>query len=568
MSPFKKVLVVDDDSMDLRLAVRSLRDSAIDIISCNNSVAANEHMKNEDFDCVLLDYNFPTGTAFDLFADTFSKTCLERPPIVLLTGVDDPKVAARSIQLGAQEYLCKVDLSTTSVRLAMTSACEKAMSDRMLARKEQELTKLSLFDSLTGLANRRLFFDRFEQVVKTDGRTKETFAIMVLDLDQFKMVNDSFGHDMGDSLLRDVGARMKNLVRDSDTVARLGGDEFAVLLPTAKDQEGAIHVAEKIRSELTRPFIFENQSICIGSSIGIAVYPEHGRSTGTLFRLADQAMFEAKRNGDGVVVSDGRIKKRTDGTENITDSLHGSMHDKGLFVAYQPQIRMTDGQVCGAEALVRWNHPTAGLLFPDKFIPAAERSGLIEALTSFVLGEIVKMLSQWSEVRKDFVVAINVAAPVLDSPGAIDRLHEVLNESGVSAENICLEVTETGIMRSPQVARGQLQRAKDLGFRVSIDDFGTGYSSLKYLRDFPIDEIKIDREFVNGIIENERDELVVKSVLALGDAFDVDVVAEGIETSHSLSCLADWGCDLGQGYFISKPVEPEQISDLLLRAAA
>ncbi len=552
-----RILLVDDDEVDRRVIRRTLRRCglAAEIEETASPERGVERARSGDCDCVLLDYRFPTGDAFELFGELFSQSCAHRPGIVLLTGMGDERVAAEAIQRGAQEYLSKAELAPTSIRRAIESAREKVMMQGALERRSEELTRMGLYDHLTGLPNRRLYFDRLCQAVREGTRSGSRFTVLMMDLDLFKAVNDSLGHEAGDDLLRQVSERLRRMVRDCDTVARIGGDEFAAVLSTAETIEGATVVAEKIGATMAEPFLIREQVAHVGISCGIARFPDHGETAEELVRRADMAMYEAKAGGRGVAVyGAGRMDA---GYESalIAQGLRTALENDEMFVVYQPQVRLGDRKVVGVEALVRWHHPQLGLLSPSRFIPAAERSTLIETLTLRVLKSALIQQNLWSRRGQDLSISVNLSARLLDREEVVDEVRQLVRSAGIAPARLCLEVTETGIMSNPERAECIMRALSSFGVRISIDDFGTGYSSLKYLRNFPIDEIKIDRLFVAGLAREPRDRLIVQSILALGHAFGVRVVAEGIEDREVWRQLMELGCSHGQGFAIGVPMD-------------
>lgn len=551
-----RILLVADDESDIRSVERHLRSSgfATSIDSTRDPLEAQSKLDSIKYDCIFLDCHLPGGDAFELFGDVLAAPCSQRPSVVILTDMHDDGIAAESVQRGAQAYLSKTELNPTTLRRVVESACDKADMQRILERRNEQLLRLSFYDSLTGLPNRQLFFDRLGQAQREAERAGKSFAILLMNLNLFKQINDTFGHDAGDELLRQVAQRLQSVIRDADTVARLCSDEFAALLSTAQTLEGAVIVAEKIHAALSERFEIDGNVAHIDVSIGIALYREHTDKVDALIRFADIAMHEAKSNRSGVWVygvqnSDGGYKAAM-----IARGLKSALQEHQLFLMYQPQIRLQDNRLVGAEALVRWQHPQLGLVPPGKFIPAAERSEIIEALTLDVLAMALEQSRNWHEQGLDLRISANLSARLLDREEFADRVKTLFGRIDVPPHKLCLEVTETGIMQSPDRAERTLTALSSLGIQLSIDDFGTGYSSLKYLRNFPINEIKIDRLFVSGVGTEARDDLIVESILALGKAFQVGVVAEGIEDDATWDHLRHLGCDFGQGYAIAAPM--------------
>ena len=550
------ILLVADDESDFRSVDRHLRSSglATSIDCTRDPLEAQSKLDSVKYDCMFVDCRLPGGDAFELFGNLLAAPCSQRPSVVILDEIHDDAIAAESVQRGAQAYLGKTELSPTTLRRVIESVCDKADMQRILERRNEQLLRLSFYDSLTGLPNRQLFFDRLGQAQREAERAGKSFAILLMNLNLFKHINDTFGHDAGDELLRQVAQRLQSVIRDADTVARLCSDEFGALLSTAQTLEGAVIVAEKIHAALSERFEIDGNAAHIDVSIGIALYREHTDKVDTLLRFADIAMHEAKSNRSGVWVygvqnSDGGYKSTL-----IARGLKSALQEHQLFLMFQPQIRLQDNQLVGAEALVRWQHPQLGLVPPGKFIPAAERSEIIEALTLDVLAMALEQSRNWHEQGLDLRISANLSARLLDREEFADRVETLFSRIDVPPHKLCLEVTETGIMQSPDRAEKTLTALSSLGIQLSIDDFGTGYSSLKYLRNFPINEIKIDRLFVSGVGTEARDDLIVESILALGKAFKVGVVAEGIEDDATWDHLRHLGCDVGQGYAIAAPM--------------
>lgn len=556
-----RILMVDDDEVDRRVARRHLASCGLSLAveETNDPVVALSLARSGRFDCVLMDYRYPRGSAFELFGELFAEPCSRRPPIVLLTGSGGERVAAESIQRGAQEYLSKGEVGSDALRLAIESAMGKARHELELELRDRELLRMSFYDALTGLPNRRLFLDRLDQAARESARSRKVFAVLMMDLNLFKGVNDTYGHEVGDQLLAAVAERLRGATREADTVARLGGDEFAALLTTANSLEGAAVAAQKIVEAVDAPFVLGERVVYVGISVGIALAPDHGDNGELLMRNADMALYDSKRTTRGIRVHGQTRTSANHEASLIAQGLKGAVAEGELFAVYQPQVRLSDGAVTGLEALVRWRHPDLGLVPAMKFVPAAERSEAIVGLTMRVLDLALAQQRSLHEEGIDLRVAVNLSARLLDQERLAESVAERIELAGVPAASLCLEVTETGIMHAPDVAERTLRALSDVGVRLSIDDFGTGYSSLKYLRNFPIDEIKIDGLFVGGLKDDPRDGIIVESVLALGRAFGVRVIAEGVEDDAAWSALCGLGCEHGQGYRFGRPMAPLEL---------
>jgi len=435
-----------------------------------------------------------------------------------------------------------------------------AMIEDITERKamEQTLIHQTLHDALTGLPNRALFKDRVDQAVHSARRHTRSFALLLLDLDRFKDLNDTCGHHYGDLLLQQLGNRLSDLLRPSDTVARLGGDEFAMVLPGA-DEPGAVFVATKIRQALATPFQLDDQSFQIDASIGIALYPHQGHDITTLLRHADVAMYVAKRSRTGHQVYATDQDQYSPARFQLTNDLRQALDGGGLLLHYQPKIDVRSGGVPGVEALLRWQHPTLGLLQPEEFIPLSEHTGLIKPLTTWVMNEVVRQQRAWIDAGLHLDIAVNLSATSLQDWELVETLTRLLPARATAGPALTLEITESAVMPDPVRATEILTRLRGLGVRISLDDFGTGYASLTHLKRLPLDEVKIDRSFVTGIREQEDNIYIIRSVVDLSHNLKRMAVVEGVEDQKTLDLLADLGCDLAQGYLFSKPLPAPEL---------
>jgi len=412
----------------------------------------------------------------------------------------------------------------------------------------------SLHDALTGLPNRTLLGDRLEQALRADARLGTSTALLLLDLDRFKEINDTFGHYHGDQVLRQVGPRLSAVVRDVDTVARLAGDEFVVLLPGVASVEAAMAVAGQLRAALERPFHAEGIDLDVEVSVGVVVSAQHSRDAITLLQRADVAMYAAKTQNLGIAVYDPAFDVHSPAKFALFGDLRRALERGELVLSYQPKVSISNGKVVGVEALVRWQHPERGLVYPDEFIPFTEYTGLIGPLTRHVLSTAIAQARTWDEAGRPLPVSVNLSARNLLDEGLPDLVAELLATHRVDPNLLELEVTESAIMTEPARAQRLLEQLSALGVRISIDDFGAGYTSLSQLKNLPVSELKIDRAFVMAMIEDPSSALIVRSVIDLGHNLGFTLVAEGVETEQIMTALGDLGCDVAQGYLLSRPM--------------
>jgi diguanylate cyclase (GGDEF)-like protein/PAS domain S-box-containing protein len=423
----------------------------------------------------------------------------------------------------------------------------------------------ALHDALTGLPNRSLFGDRLRQALLSARRNQNMFGVLLLDLDRFKDINDALGHDRGDTLLQEVTARLRGVLRATDTIARLGGDEFAVLSTDAKHPDDVVATARKILAALEGPFPIADQMVETGASIGIALYPVHGDDPMTLLRRADVAMYVAKRSGGGHAVYAPEQEAQTLRRSGLAGELRRSIPQGELVLQYQPQLTLATGAIEGMEALVRWNHPREGMMPPDRFLPLAEEMGVIHPLTAWVLDNALTQLRRWLALGLDLTVSVNVSPRCIEDHSLEEMVSRALESSKVEPHRLTLEITEGVAMAA--AAGKALARLSEMGIRLSLDDFGTGYSSLLYLMRLPVNEIKIDRSFVTGLATDPDSGAIVRSAVGLGHNLGLRVVAEGLQDRAAEAILLEAGCDAAQGFLIGKAVDEAEATRLLMERA-
>ena len=428
-----------------------------------------------------------------------------------------------------------------------------------ISTREARISELAYRDTLTGLPNRAYFVERLADGVRDAKSRDGALAVLTLDMDRFKMVNDALGHGLGDLLLVEVGKRLRDTLRDvRDQVARLGGDEFAVLLPGA-DAQKAYGVAMRIAEALDQPMSLEGQMVDVSASMGISSFPEHGDDVQALLRHADVAMYQAKRQNSGAAIYDPRHHERNVERLSLLTELRAAVEHDELVLYYQPKVALVPGRQHHVEALVRWIHPTRGFIPPFDFIPFAEQTGYIKAITLWVMNAAIRQCGIWLRAGIEVNVSLNISARDLLNPDLPASFIEMLQRHGCESRLITLEITESAVLDDPLRALANLQALRDTGCMLSIDDYGTGYSSLSYLKQMPVSEMKIDRSFVMNLVENPNDEIIVRSTIELAHNMGLKVTAEGVETEAVLERLRELGCDLAQGYLISKPIPVEAL---------
>jgi len=425
-----------------------------------------------------------------------------------------------------------------------------------LQKQSQILKYQAEHDPLTKLPNRLLFIDRLKQALKHAKREKERVSVLFFDLDRFKEVNDTYGHEVGDKLLQEVTKRLKENRRSEDTVARLGGDEFTLLLLN-QDEDGIIHIVNSIMEKMQKPFYINNLELYTTFSIGISSYPEDGSTHDELLRNADTAMYEAKASGkNNYHFYNAEMTKIAMQRIKLEKELRQALENNEFIAYFQPKIDVTENKVVGLEALIRWQHPTIGLIFPDQFIPFAEEIGLITAIDNYMMYTSMKQVLMWQQKGIECgKLSINLSARQLNSKSYLKELQSALNETGLDPKYLEIEITETHIMSDPDKAFKILKSIRDLGISISIDDFGTGYSSLSYLKKLPISKLKIDRSFVIDIPEEKDDVAIVKTIISLAKNLGLEIIAEGVERKEQVDFLVKEGCNDIQGYYFSKPLK-------------
>jgi diguanylate cyclase (GGDEF)-like protein len=432
-----------------------------------------------------------------------------------------------------------------------------------------------LHDPLTDLPNRTLLLDRLVLALARLRRHQTSIAVLFIDLDNFKVVNDSLGHGAGDKLLCELATRLRDAIRPSDTIARFGGDEFVVLCEDIAEARDAVVVGQRIVEAAAAPFSLVGGEMYVTASVGVAMAIDSEPTPETLLRDADAAMYRAKERGPGrVEVFDEAMRARIMERLDLENGLRRALHNDELRVYYQPEMSLADSRMVAVEALVRWEHPERGLLEPAAFVPIAEQTGLIIEIGAWVLNEACRQVAAWRAAGSDLGLAVNVSARQLAQPDIVETVRAALDVSGLPADALCLEITESSVMRDPEAALATLSLVKDLGVKIAIDDFGVGFSSLAQLKEMlPLHALKVDRSFITGIADDDRSSAIVAAVVMLASTLGVTAIAEGVETAEQAAQARALGCDLSQGFFFTEPEPAETLAarfggESLFRSAA
>ncbi|MCG8428602.1 MAG: EAL domain-containing protein, partial [Chromatiales bacterium] len=439
-----------------------------------------------------------------------------------------------------------------------------------LKEAEQKLEKLAHYDNLTGLPNRTLFYDRFDSALARSARNNTQTGLLFVDIDRFKLINDSYGHDIGDQILIDAANRITHHIRPGDTVCRLGGDEFTVILADL-DRPGRVqNIARRIHSELRKPYKIGNKEIISSASIGIAIYPDDGNSVHLLLKHADTAMYHIKERGrNDIMFFDKTLNAEAEARIALEESLRSAIKSDELFLVFQPRFHITAQRILSVEALIRWRHPEKGMIPPSDFIPLAEESGMVVELGQMVLRKACERARIWNRLSETPVpVSVNLSTRQLHDPDLLSDIQTTLNTTGLPPSLLELEITETMVIEDMDTVIEKLNAIREMGVNLSVDDFGSGYSSLIYLKRLPVSTVKIDRSFVEDVPGDADDENLIQAIISMSHTLNLNVVAEGVETLEQLEFLRNNDCDEIQGYLLAKPDSAEKVEELLLQVTS
>jgi diguanylate cyclase (GGDEF)-like protein len=548
----RPVVVLADDDPSIRLMVRHVLESEdFDIVEASDGLEAIKAVEKHHPALILLDAVMPGIDGFTTCQQIKEKGHTDIP-VMMITGLDDDASVERAYEVGA------IDFITKPIKWAVLKHRVKSVVAKVIAERKVQL--LAYRDTLTGLPNRLLFADRLEQAVIRSERSKTSMALMLVDIDDFKLVNDSFGHDAGDKLIKAVGDLISKSLRRADTIARLGGDEFAVIIEGIEGPEDAISIADNLTTILEHNVRLDDQETYTSASIGIAVFPGDGKDARTLLKNADTAMFRAKENGrhcfqfykPEMSVS---AMERLD----LENSLKSAFEKDQFIIHYQPVIDIHKNEVVGVEALLRWQHPEKGMIYPSDFISVVEECGLIVALGEWMIFSACKQIKVWQDAGlENQNVSLNLAPRQFKEQDLVTVFTQAMSENGIEASSLSVEVTERTLIDNVGEVEATLKKLRAMGLKILLDDFGTGYASLAYLKDFPVDVVKIDRDFVTGIPDNVEDSTIVDAIAGLTRGLKLPLLAEGVENERQLDVLKGLGCQYAQGFYWSKALPGDE----------
>ena len=556
------VLLIEDNRGDARLIREMIEEdleAPFELHFAERLSHGLEFLANHQAALVLLDLSLPDSLGLETFAKVFAHS--PSVPIIVLTGTDDATVALKAVKGGAQDYLVKGKLDRELLVRSMQYSIERK-------RYQVQLEHQANYDALTGLPNRTLLHDRLRQAVFAQ-RNVRAIAVVFIDLDHFKVVNDSLGHSVGDELLKSMAERLRSVLRDGDTVARLGGDEFVLILNDQNNEEVVFRAMQRITAKVNQPHSVEGKELYITCSAGISLHPQDGPDVDTLLKNADVAMYRAKEAGrNNFQFFTSEMNQLVNERLQMEQSLRRALERGEFLLHYQQKVDVKSGAVVGSEALLRWLHPEWGLVRPARFIPLAEETGLIVQIGEWVLREACRQNAAWLRDGLDpGVVSVNLSARQFRQEGLVRVVSRILAESGLDPAALEMELTESMVMHNAEAAIATLQGLKSLGVTLSVDDFGTGYSSLAYLKDLPIGTLKIDRSFVRDITASGEagEGVIAQAIISLGHSLGLKVIAEGVESDAQLRFLAKHQCDEVQGFYYGEPVTADEFVKLLAK---
>jgi diguanylate cyclase (GGDEF)-like protein len=554
----RPVVVLADDDPSIRLMIRHVLESEeFDIVEAADGIEAIKAVEKHHPALVLLDAVMPGIDGFTTCKQIKDKGHTDIP-VMMITGLDDDASVERAYDVGA------IDFITKPIKWAVLKHRVKSVVATVVAERKVEL--LAYRDTLTNLPNRLLFADRLEHSIDRAARHRESMALLLVDMDDFKLVNDSFGHDAGDKLIKAVGDLLSRSLRRADTVARLGGDEFAVIVEGIDGVEDAISIADNLSTILEHNVRLEDQETFTGASIGIAIYPDDGDDSRTLLKNADTALFRAKEKGRHCFQFY-KPEMSVNAMERLEleNSMRKALDEDQFVVHYQPTIDIHKNEIVGVEALLRWEHPDKGIIKPNDFVPLAEDCGLIVPIGEKLIRTAARQVKVWKdEGFENQNVSINIAPRQFRDMDIVALFKEVIHENDLDGSYFTVEVVEAALLDSESEIESVLKALSGMGITIALDDFGTGFASLAYLKDFPVDIVKIDRMFVEGTPDSRENTAIVEAIAGVTRGLRLRLLAEGIENERQLQMLKGLGCQLGQGYYWSKALPADQYEQFYL----
>lgn len=564
-----RLLLVDDDELDRMAVVRVLRNPKLvkDIVHASTAVKALKLFDESTFDIVLLDYRLPDMECLDVLSQITQHTD-KHAAVVILTGMEDNEIIERNcIFAGAQDFLLKKELSERHLTKALVHAQARHALNCKLIDTHKRLKYLAENDPMTGLSNRYYFEEHLRGAIQRAQRLNFQLGLVYLDLDNFKLINDSLGHDSGDLLLQEIAQRLLGVVREGDVVCRLGGDEFAIIVHDLETETSVGALAQRVIESVREPIMLNNKEQFVTCSIGIATYPRCATTAEDMLKRADLAMYQVKREGrNGFHFFSEILQVQILHRIMLEGELRSQRLQSQLVQFYQPVVNAKDFQVCGAEMLVRWNHPTRGILPPSDFIDIVEELGFIAGIDTENRKLACMQLAQWRKdglVDGQFVLAVNASEQLLQRENLHDDIQRDLESFNLTGECLTVEVTESVLVSDFEKTASLLNRIIGLGVKVAIDDFGTGYSSMAYLKWLPATILKVDRSFVQNVPANETDCKVLKAIIVMAKSLDLEVIVEGVETVDQARLCRKFGADKLQGYLFSKPLTPNDFATFI-----
>ena len=554
LQPKSVVLVVDDDPA-IRLVIRhAMQQNGYHVIEASNGLEAVQFSIRQIPDLILMDAVMPEMDGFRATEEIRKIEACDDTPILMATSLDDDDSIARAFNVGACDYITK----------PFNWSVLKHRVRRMLqaANAQRRIQHLAYHDVLTGLPNRMLFMDRIDQAISRAQREEGQFALLFIDIDHFKVINDSMGHDAGDQLLNLISIRLRDVLRKSDTVARLGGDEFTVIIEYLQHPDDVIQITKNILSALDLPAEVNGKEVYVGGSIGIAMYPQDGENFGVLLKNADTAMYKAKELGRNTFqFYASEMSHKAMQRLELENQIRTALKEDQFEVYYQPKVDLQNNKCIGVEALVRWNHPQRGLISPDDFVPLTEEIGLITQLDEWMMKAACLQFMQWKQQGYPLNnLSVNISSRHFKEGNLIEYCTTLLEMTGIAAECLEIELTESALVDNYSNAKYILDKLHTMGLRIALDDFGTGYASMAYLKEFPFDTVKIDRSFIRDIPQDHEDAAIVTAMIQLSQALKLNIVAEGIETDQQRQFLYDNACGYVQGYLWSRPVSAADLN--------